>query len=72
MDPIERAIERLRGQRGIVGLEYDEEARRIELHIDPGGKRAIKKARERRDGRIEAIDYVINFLENIKEESCQG
>lgn len=71
MDPLERAIERLRNQQGVVQEECWAEVKRIELKIDPGGKRAIKKAKERRDGRIEVIDYVINFLENTKEEACQ-
>ena len=71
MDPLERAIERLRSQKDRLLAERDEEVGKIKLAINPGGKRAIKRTREHYNNRVEAIDYVLNFLENFKEESCQ-
>jgi len=70
MDPVEKAITNLKSQKDHIIADCEAEVDRIKLGVDPGGKRAIKKAKDKRDGHVEVIDYIINFLENPEEEPC--
>jgi len=71
MDPLERAIEALKRQREELVQEELERLHLIESKVSPGGKKQAKRIRLYYGACIEAIDYVINFCENLKEEPCQ-
>lgn len=70
MATVEEVIERLKREYSHLERERDEQIRLVELGTKPGGSREVKRLREHYGNRRQVIDYVLNFLENGKEEPC--
>ena len=70
MATVEEVIETLRSEKEHLAEERDSDIRDIDLMILPGGDRAKKKVRDRYCGRVEVVNYVLNFLEHEKEVVC--
>ena len=70
MDPVERAIERVKGQRKILADEVEECKLLISTTYDRADIQEFKGTIKRNKVAIEGLSYALTFLENTKEEPC--
>ena len=70
MATVEEVIERLKREYFHLERERDEQIRLVELGTRAGGRGEIERLREYYGSRRQVIDYVLNFLENGREEPC--
>lgn len=68
MDPVERAMGRLDNQRIHLLEEKQEMEQTLFLGIFKTPKKVLQREIRLLEMKIEAIDYVINFLENTEED----
>ncbi len=71
MATVEEVIDKLKREYSHLEAERDAEILLVEQGTRAGGAREVKRLREYYGNRRQVIDYVLNFLENGREEPCQ-
>lgn len=71
MDPLEMVIHDVKNQKAALAANMEDAKEAAIYKVSPDERRELKRIVERNEVVIEALDYVLTFLENQKEEPCQ-